>query len=178
MATPNFSKELHLIALGDRVAFKRFYAQTSSKLFSVCLAILRDRELAEDVLQDTYVKVWHSASQYREDQGSVMSWVTSMARYRAIDVLRVTDNQAISVADIEQLMSQSTVDVINDVEPDTPRLDTCLGELKDSQRQSIHLAYLFGLTHQEISQHLGEALGSIKTWIRRGLDSLKRCLQP
>ncbi|HAS14265.1 MULTISPECIES: sigma-70 family RNA polymerase sigma factor [Idiomarina] len=177
MASQNLAEELHLIAIGDQQAFKRFYKQTAAKLFGVSLAILRERNLAEDVLQDTYIKVWHSASQYRADQGTAMSWVTSMVRYRAIDVLRSSDNRAISVDDIERLVSQNAVDVMNEEEADAPRLDDCLGKLQGSQRHSIHLAYLFGLTHQEISHHLGEALGSIKTWIRRGLDSLKRCLQ-
>ncbi|EGN75896.1 RNA polymerase sigma factor, sigma-70 family [Idiomarina sp. A28L] len=177
MANQNLSKDLHLIALGDQQAFERFYTQTSAKLFGISLAILRERDLAEDVLQDTYVKVWHSASQYRADQGTVMSWVSSIARYRAIDMLRATKTRAISTDDIEQLINQNLDEVMGNDEVDAPRLDYCLDKLQNSQRQSIHLAYLFGLTHQEISHHLGEALGSIKTWIRRGLDSLKRCLQ-
>lgn len=177
MTSQQLADDLHLIALGDRRAFQRFYQHTAGKLFGISLAILRERQLAEDVLQDTYIKVWHSASQYRIEQGSVMSWVTSMVRYRAIDVLRSSEYRAISVDDIERLVNHDAVDVMSEEAADAPRLDDCLGKLKEPQRHSIHLAYLFGLTHQEISHHLGEALGSIKTWIRRGLDSLKRCLQ-
>lgn len=177
MTSRSLTDELHLIAIGDRQAFKRFYKQTAPKLFAVSFAILREKSLAEDVLQDSYIKIWHSASEYRADQGAPISWVTSIVRYRAIDVLRSSDNRAISVDDIERLVSQNAVDVMSEEEADTPRLDDCLGKLQGAQRHSIHLAYLYGLTHHEISHHLGEALGSIKTWIRRGLDSLKRCLQ-
>lgn len=177
MDSNELSKQLHLIALGDQQAFQRFYQLTAAKLYSVSLAILREKELAEDVLQDTYIKVWHRAADYRPDRGSVMSWVTSMTRYRAIDELRSSNYKAVTVDDIEQLLNRQHGASELTPATDTERLDGCLNELKESHRQSIHLAYLFGLTHREISNYLGQALGSVKTWIRRGLDSLKRCLQ-
>lgn len=177
MTEQQLSSVLHKIALGDRQAFERFYQQTSPKLMSVGLAILRERPLAEEAVQDTYLKIWHAASGYRAESGSVMSWITSMVRYRSIDLLRHRNKQSVSNLDLDNLYDEKFD--LADTLPngDSKKLDTCLSELQDPQRQSIHLAFLYGLTHREVSDYLGEALGSIKSWIRRGLDSLKRCLQ-
>lgn len=177
MTEQQLSLILHKIALGDRSAFESFYRQTSPKLMSVGIAILRERQLAEEAVQDTYLKIWHVASDYRAESGSVMSWITSMVRYRAIDLLRHRSKQATSSLDIDNLYDEK-VDVANTaLAGDGRKLDGCMSELQDTQRQSIHLAFLYGLSHREVSDYLGEALGSIKSWIRRGLDSLKRCLQ-
>ena len=177
MTEYELSHALHRIALGDSSAFERFYQATSPKLMSVSYAILRERALAEEALQDTYLKIWHAASDYRSDAGSVMCWITSMVRYRAIDMLRNANRQPFTSKDIEQLLDQRASDSLPTAAPDADKLENCMSDLDGTQRQSIHLAFLYGLSHREVSDYLGEALGSIKSWIRRGLDSLKRCLQ-
>ncbi|PYE35168.1 RNA polymerase sigma-70 factor (ECF subfamily) [Idiomarina fontislapidosi] len=177
MTEYQLSKDLHRIALGDNSAFERFYQATSPRLMSVSYAILRERTLAEEALQDTYLKIWHAASDYRSDAGSVMCWITSMVRYRAIDMLRHARRQPLTSQDIEQLLDQQGGDALPVTAADTDKLEHCMSDLDGTQRQSIHLAFLYGLSHREVSDYLGEALGSIKSWIRRGLESLKRCLQ-
>lgn len=170
------TKLLEQTALGDRSAFSDLYEKTSAKLYSVSLHILRRNDWAEEALQDTFIKVWHSASDYSPNRGSVMSWLISMVRYRSIDMLRAKGNQTVTLDDLPELRTEHTLDTNAANQEYAKQLKDCLEELQPTSRQSIQLAFLYGLSHQEVSAHLSEALGTVKSWIRRGLDSLKRCL--
>lgn len=178
MATPDsLERDLHYVALGDTAAFKRLYEATSAKLFSVSLSIVRRNDWAEETLQDAFIKVWHNAADYNVSKGSVMSWLISIVRYRSIDVLRNRANQELSADDFDELPSVEALDSSFDQLQQSRQLQDCMAELQPATRQCIQLAFVFGLSHQQVSDHLSEALGSVKSWIRRGLDSLKRCLQ-
>jgi RNA polymerase sigma-70 factor, ECF subfamily len=178
MATPQMlERDLQQIALGDTAAFRHLYEATSAKLYSVSYTLLRRTDLAEEALQDTFIKVWHRAADYSVAKGSVMSWLISMVRYRSIDLLRNKANQELSAADFAELPAADTLGATIDSLGQAKSLQVCMNELQPTTRQCIQLAFVCGLSHQEVSDHISEALGSVKSWIRRGLDSLKRCLQ-
>lgn len=161
-------------AQGDKKAFAKLYQATSKQLYAVSLKMLTRKELAEEALQEAYVRIWHNASEYRVGKGTVLTWMVSIVRYRALDMLRYH-----KVRKEDNLNDNDTLDT------DQPSplsgaqqhlLDKCLQELDLQQRQAIHLAYFNGLSHQEVVKHLDTPLGTIKSWIRRGLMSLQRCL--
>lgn len=172
---------LYATAQGNKDAFGKLYQATSGKLFSVSLHLLRRNDWAEDVLQDAYVRIWHSAADYHAEKGSVMTWMISITRYRALDILKSRRVKAEHLDISDQLED----DAGNEVQPgeaiglvrEKVKLDDCMQGLTDEHRQSIQLAYFNGLSHQEITEHTGSPLGSVKSWIRRGLTQLKRCLE-
>ena len=165
---------------GDRAAFQRLYEKTSPTLLGSLVRILRDRALAEDALQEVYIQVWNRAGQFEAARGSAWAWLVSIARYRAID-LRRRESRRPGGGDFE------LETVAAESEPHEglmslglsagASLERCLGALQSRQRQCIVLAYEGGLSHSEVALDLGESLGTVKSWIRRGLAALKRCLE-
>ncbi|MCR9279696.1 MAG: sigma-70 family RNA polymerase sigma factor [Pseudomonadaceae bacterium] len=160
------------IALRDRDAFQQFYDQTSPRIFALAIKMLRNRSAAEELLQDVYLKVWHSASLYREDKASANTWLVTIARNRAIDWLRAKDNQSERLDSIPELANepQPLATMNND------SLEACLRQLEPEQRQSIFAAFFDGMTHVEIARHFREPIGTVKSRIRRGLKTLQGCL--
>ncbi|MBB1437460.1 sigma-70 family RNA polymerase sigma factor [Shewanella sp. SG41-4] len=161
---------------GDKQAFADLYQSTSGQLFAVSLKMLGRRELAEEVLQEAYVKIWHNATEYQHGKGSVLTWMISIVRYRALDMLRY---QKVRKEDpLEDGQEAIFEEHNNDDGPQVHKnkLDQCMGELEPQQKQAIHLAYYNGLSHHEVVGHLDLPLGTIKSWIRRGLQQLQRCL--
>jgi RNA polymerase sigma-70 factor (ECF subfamily) len=164
----------------DRAAFQRLYERTSSQLLACLIRILRNRASAEDALQDVFVQVWNRAAQFDSTRGSAWGWLVAIARYRAIDMRRRESRGAATALPGEN-------DIAIDEEPQdelmalgdraTAALTHCLGALQPRQRECIVLAYQGGLTHAEVASEVGEPLGSVKSWIRRGLAALKRCLE-
>jgi RNA polymerase sigma-70 factor, ECF subfamily len=166
-------------ARGDQHAFKSLYDRTSAHLYGICLRILRREDWAEDALQEAFVKVWHHASDYHPEKGTVMTWLISIVRYRALDVLRKRDNQV----DLDdEALAQIPDDALSPLDRmiqgnERAALENCMGELQPDHKQSIALAFLHGLTHDELTRQLQKPLGTVKSWIRRGLQALKRCLE-
>ncbi|HSS45982.1 MAG TPA: sigma-70 family RNA polymerase sigma factor [Burkholderiales bacterium] len=165
--------------MGDQAAFANLYRQTSAKLFGVALRILKREEWAEEVLQDSFVNIWKHAAEYTAPKSAPMTWMTSIVRNRALDLLRrpglevaQEDNSLIedfgdgAQGPVELLLQSNAADA----------LARCMQQLEARQRQSIMLAFYHGLTHAELAKHLRQPLGTVKTWIRRGLERLKRCL--
>ncbi|MEY4562443.1 MAG: hypothetical protein RLZZ618_1720 [Pseudomonadota bacterium] len=186
------SRELsHLLAkagLGDRAAFARLYERTSAHLFAVVLRINRDRAQAEDVLQEVYVNVWRAAQQFDAARSQPLTWLTSIARNRAIDSLRRKQTEPPTQA--APLGSDNEErDVYDDLADDAPgplallsqasdarALSHCMNALSASQRQSVALAFYDGLSHAEVADKMRQPLGTVKSWVRRALLSLKACL--
>lgn len=172
-----YLKLLSATAQGDQEAFARLYEHTAGKLYAVSLQLLRRRELAEEAVQEAYVRIWHSAADYQQEKGSVQTWMVSIVRYRALDMLRYAQRRS---EDRDQGLEEVTVD-----SPETEfwgarervRIDDCMERLELEQRNAIQLAYFNGFTHHEVCSRLGSPLGSVKSWIRRGLQRLKRCLE-
>jgi RNA polymerase sigma-70 factor (ECF subfamily) len=166
------------VAQGDRAALKSVYDATSAKLFGICLRISRDRELAEDVLQDVYLKVWRRAGRFDAARASPITWLAAIARNTAIDAIRKRGRR-----------DEVSDDVLADFEDDTPRADSlveqrqdrarvvdCLDTLDGEQKRSIREAFFGGFTYSELADRRGVPLGTMKSWIRRGLARMKECL--
>jgi RNA polymerase sigma-70 factor (ECF subfamily) len=181
------------VALGDRRAFEQLYRATSGYLMAVAWRVLQRRQLAEEVLQDAFVKVWHSAGTYDARLGQPMTWLINIVRHRAIDVkrARATDSadHASGGDDLDSFADDAAdgVDAAGgiaagpeqwlDASIRKARVDRCMGELTAAQRQALALAYYQGLTHQEIAEALETPLGTAKAWVRRGLTYLRTCLE-
>ncbi len=165
-------------ALGDRVAFAELYRATSSKLFAVSLRIVRERPLAEEALQDSFVNIWNHASDYAQAKSAPTTWMTAIVRNRSLDIVRRTREEP----DVDDALSVNLVDESAappreaEARAEAHSIQHCLGELDAEQRQTIALAFFHGLTHSELAEHLRRPLGTVKTHIRRGLLKLKDCL--
>ncbi len=169
-----------LVATGaeDRAAFATLYKLTSAKLFGICLRICGERGAAEDVLSDVYLTIWRRAGAFEPGRASPISWLATIARNRAIDWRRsasrrpaVALDQAPDVADdapsAEDRMVQGQ---------DGQRLHLCLDQLDDKQRGAIRSAFFGGLTYAELAERQKVPIGTMKSWVRRGLMRLKDCL--
>ena len=173
---------LHRAGHGDQAAFADLYARTAGRLFGVCLHLLGRRDLAEEATQEAYVRIWHKADSYSAMRGGVLTWMISIARYRAIDRLRHGGRHPeVDLAEVPDGALEDGAAGPQDTSAladDMRALAVCMGRLSDAQRSAIRLAFLQGLTHEEVGARLDSPLGSVKSWIRRGLQALKRCLQP
>ncbi|KPZ65789.1 ECF RNA polymerase sigma factor SigK [Pseudoalteromonas sp. P1-16-1b] len=159
-------------AQGDKHAFSRLYQKTSGKLFAISFNMLSNRAHAEEALQDAFIKVWHNASEYNASKGTVISWMISIIRYRSLDLLRyykVRKEEPLA----EEQQDIHTIDVNYD---ENTKLVNCIEQLEPQQKHAIHLAYYKGLSHRELVNHIDTPLGTVKSWIRRGLIQLQRCL--
>ena len=167
-------------ANGDSVALRTLYEQTAPQLFSVLLRILHRTDLAEEALQDVFVRIWRNASAYRTQRGRPMAWMISIARYRALDIRRSLKHEGFSqdMAEVEDRLVAENTDVLlqADLSADAQRLAECMRLLSPDQDRCIRLAFLDGLSHEEISQKLSSPMGTVKSWVRRGLHALKGCL--
>lgn len=190
---PEKSRELaQLLAragLGDRTAFAGLYERTSGHLFAVVLRIQRDRSLAEDLLQEVYVSVWKAAAGFDAARSQPLTWLTHIARHRAIDSLRRTatqprteslqvdgDGDSDSLADRVASDTPGPLDLLGQAS-DARELSQCMDRLSPPQRQSVALAFFDGLSHAEVAAQLQEPLGTVKSWVRRALATLKTCLE-
>jgi len=170
---------VQLTARGDESAYQSLYEKTSARLYGVSLKLLKRPDWAEDVTQEAYVRVWYHAKEYHTERGQPLTWMISILRNLAIDKLR----------------SRSAKEAHADVEPDTLiasgsgpfkqlmqnqsvlALEGCIDELSESQRTSIFLSFFEGLSHQQVTARMDEPLGTVKSWVRRGLQSLRMCLE-
>ena len=184
MATsPLSSAELSLLlartSQGDRQAFSKLYEATSAKLFGLAVRILGRRDLAEEALQDAFVSVWHHAGSFNEDKASAMTWMTTIVRNRCLDMLRAMPHEhgLGEDQDFDQWASEDLSPIERAISGQEAHvLLNCMKALAPLQRQAIAMSYFHGLAHEQLAQQLIQPLGTIKTWIRRGLQSLKNCI--
>jgi RNA polymerase sigma-70 factor, ECF subfamily len=171
------------VALGDRAAFERVYRATCAHLLGVAFRILNSRERAEEVLQEAFMNVWHGAGGYDASVAGPMTWLINIVRNKAIDALRSgrTERTSTSALDDEAMAVQADAtqqpQALFERSLEALRIAKCMGDLGASQRQALALAYYRGMVHTEIAQALGAPLGTVKAWVRRGLDKLKDCLE-
>jgi len=166
------------IAAGDETAFSALYERTHAKLFGICRRILNDAGLAEEVLQEVYVTVWQRARTYDPGKASPVAWMAVIARNRAIDRLRKADRGAHeSDAALADLASDepSPFDRLS-ASDERRRLQDCLRQLDVRRRKVIAAAFYTGVTYAVLAERAGVPLGTIKTWVRRGLLQLRDCL--
>ena len=180
MTPQDITKLIVRTSMKDRAAFDLLYRQTSAKLFGVCLRILHERSEAEEVLQDVYLTVWRKASQYDAERASPITWMAMIARNRAIDCLRSGQLGRASVPiDFAAELADDGPDATALAEgaSETRRLHDCLDELSIEQRRAIRVAFLEGCTYEELAERSATPLGTLKSWIRRGLLKLRDCMQ-
>lgn len=168
------------IAAGDREALRQLYEATSAKLFGLCLRILSDREECEDVLQEVYVTIWRRADRFDAQRAGVMAWISTIARNRAIDRLRARGplRRAEPVDGLEIADGAPAADALVSAGEDSARLLACLGQLDERTQGVIRTAFFEGLTYEALARRMDVPLGTVKSWIRRGLARLKTCLGP
>ena len=165
-------------ALGERGAFQELYRATAPKLFGVALRILRREDWAEEVLQECYVSIWTHAPDYRAGLAAPMTWMTSIVRNRCLDWLRRPNPEPLAEG-AEENIADAGPGPLDELErsQEAGAVARCLRGLEAKQRQAIALAFFDGLSHAELAQHLREPLGTVKTWVRRGLAKLRSCLE-
>src|SRR5260221_9557675 len=168
-------------AAADADALQRLYALVSPILFACVPRILRRRALAEEALQDVFVSIWQQAGQFTAIRGRPMAWMVSIARYRAIDLLRRERFAPVLVA---KLPERSTSGAESESEgasaawlPSGELMERCLALLSDMQAHCLELAFVDGNSHEDIARLIGSPLGTVKSWIRRALRSLRQCLE-
>lgn len=165
-------------ALGDKLAFEKLYRASSAKLFALALRILRRQDWAEEVLQDAYINIWQHAADFARDKAAPMTWMTHIVRNRALDWLRRPQREEFADEDAQASWRDDSADLLQRLSAsrEAKVLSDCLARLEAKQRQTIALAFWQGLAHSELAQHLQQPIGTIKTWVRRGLASLRKCL--
>ena len=165
------------VAAGDRVAFRTVYAATCVKLYGIVVRILGRRDLAEDVMQDVYVRVWQRAGDFDAASGSPITWLATIARNLALD--EVKRKTASSLEDFPEILQRSSSDdpsANQERNEELRRLHTCLDGLGQERREVVLLAYHYGMTRAEISNRFGRPVATVKTWLRRSLAQLRDCL--
>ena len=171
---------LQQVAEGRRDAFESLYRQTSATMLGICLRVLRDREEAEDVLQEVYVAVWSKAAQFDRQRARAMTWLGTIARNRAID--RVCARPAAasheSIEDHEIADEDAPTPAAGiDAARERAQLDDCIGQLEPKRQTLIRTAFFENVTYDVLAVRVNAPLGSVKSWIRRGLQQLKACLE-
>lgn len=169
---------MQAVAAGDRDALADLYGRTSAKLYGICIRLLGSEPEAEEVLQDVYVTVWKKAGSFDRDKASPITWLAVLARNKAIDRLRRQRAPTTTMDDAPDLAddSPSALEILERDE-DQRRLNTCLDELEEQQRASIRAAFLDGATYPQLAEREQVPLGTMKSWIRRGLIRLRGCLE-
>ena len=169
---------LAAVARGEQAALRDIYQSTSAKLFGVCLRICQDREIAEDILQQVYIKVWDRAGRFDADRASPVTWLCAIARNTAIEWLRASrtashlpESAAAAVADDAPLAWQAI-----EADQERARIFDCLDALDERPRRAIHAAFYDGFTYAQLADSMAVPLGTLKSWVRRGLIQLKECL--
>ena len=170
------------VALGDQRAFAELYRVASPHLYAIAVRIVRNGALAEEMLQEAFVSVWHHANTYDAAKSRPTTWLTSIVRNRCLDWLRRREVPTESLArDDDAAPWEPPSDGPSPVElllaaADAQALRGCVDTLEPGPRQAIALAFFDGLSHSELAAHLREPLGTVKSWVRRGLAALRRCL--
>lgn len=183
--SPSFKSDpltdlLAATARGDRQAFSELYRSTRSRLYAITLALLRHQDAAEDILQETYLAIWRTAGQYQPERAPALVWMMAIARHRSIELLRQQRRRA---AEINAESLDNDALQIPDPRPSPTvahlahAIQECLRRLSADQSQAIGLAFFHGLSHEELAMRLQTPLGTVKSWVRRGLLQLKGCLE-
>lgn len=169
---------LDRIGAEDRDALSELYRMTSAKLFGICLQICRDRSAAEDVLQDVYAIIWKRAGAFEAGSASPMSWLATIARNRSIDWVRARAKRPTQPIDHAHEVADATPDQAQAAEraETAQRLHECLEALEGRQRDAIRTAFFDGMTYAELADAQGVPLGTMKSWVRRGLMQLRGCV--
>jgi RNA polymerase sigma-70 factor (ECF subfamily) len=169
---------IEAVGRGSQLALKRLYVLESRRLYGIALRIVRRPEIAAEVVQDAFVQVWQNARAFTPERGAAAAWLTGIVRFRALDAVRkhgrevLTADPALGDAPVEPDVLAAI-----DAKTEAAALRRCLELLDDNQRRCVMLAFVDGFSHADISGRLAAPLGTVKSWVRRGLLALKVCLQ-
>lgn len=171
-------KLMQKTAAGDRNAFQDLYDRTAAHIFGMLRQMLGAEAQAEEILQDTYLAVWTRAADFHVSRGTVMTWITTIARRKAIDLIRRRGRETVTDQVPEQVAGDEDNPLLLAMAGNhADQLMLCFDELSRDQRHCVELAFFRGATHPEIAAAIRRPAGTVKSWIRRGLSALKRCLQ-
>ncbi len=164
---------------GDRAAFRELYQRQSPRLYGLALRMTQDGAMAADALHDALLQAWQRAGSFDARLGSAEGWLTGLLRYRVIDLIRKYGRERSGLSlDLEA--ADATPDPLDQLlaSTDADELHRCLGTLDEKQRRAVVLSFMEGLSHTELAEHLASPLGTVKSWIRRGVLALRACLSP
>ena len=171
------------VAAQDDAAFKELYDQCAAKLYGLAMRVVGKREWADDVLQEAFLNIWRSAVDYRGHLSPPLAWMGLIVRSRALDFLRRRNAERFNVSQeldevLEATLEGDSPDPMSTAfaSQQAQALHQCLARLENQQREVVSLAYLRDLSHSELARQLQLPLGTVKTWIRRGLEQLRACM--
>lgn len=175
--TLDFEAALARCAQGDRFALRAIYERERRWLMATVLRLVRRRELAEEILQDAFLQIWNKAGTYNPGLGSARGWIYTVVRHRALNALRAANNSPERDDErYEELMDAHAAWHAEDQSAEQRALAQCLERLEEQRRQAVLLTFVDGYSHEQVAAQLGSPLGTVKSWIRRGLMTLKECL--
>jgi RNA polymerase sigma-70 factor, ECF subfamily len=166
------------VAKGDEAAFERLYGATKSKLFGVVLRILRRQDLAEEVVQEAYVRIWNGAGQFNPALASPITWMVSIARNRAIDMVRKRGESSIEDEPAAMEVAADTPDPLarREMTEELKRLLACVGRLEPDRQKLVLLAYYNGWSREQLAEKFSTPVNTVKTWLRRSMIEIRDCL--
>lgn len=167
---------LHRCAGGDRAAFRMLYDRWGNRLYGIALRITREAALAADATQDAFVQIWQQAHRFDPNRGSTETWLVGIVRYRALDIVRrrAREIPGHEAEEREDDAPDALARLVSSAEG--AALHRCLGELEEDRRRLVVMAFVDGLSHSELAERMSVPLGTVKSWIRRSLISLRGCL--
>lgn len=169
---------IEAVAKGDQAAFERLYAATRAKLYGVVLRILRRQDLAEEVIQETYVKIWNGAGQFNPAMSSPITWMASIARNRAIDIVRKKTEVSIEEQPQAMEVAADSPDPLarREMTEELKRLLECIGRLEPDRQRLVLLAYYNGWSREQLAEKFAAPVNTVKTWLRRSMLDIRECL--
>ena len=169
---------LAAVGQGDRAAFEQLYTSTRAKLYGVVLRILRRHDLADEVMQETYLKIWGSADKFNPAIASPITWMVTIARNRAIDVVRKRGEISLEEEPEAMEVAADTPDPLaaREMTEELKRLLACVGRLEPDRQKLVLLAYYNGFSRDQLAAKLDKPVNTIKTWLRRSLIEIRECL--
>src|SRR4051812_28755693 len=166
------------VAQGDQAAFERLYVATRAKLYGVVLRILRRQDLAEEVIQETYVKIWNSAGQFNPALASPITWMASIARNRAIDIVRKKTEVSIEEEPQAMEVASDSPDPLarREMTEELRRLLECIGRLEPDRQRLVLFAHFNGWGREQMGEKIAGPVNTVKTWLRRSMMDIRECL--
>ena len=166
------------VAKGDEAAFERLYVATRAKLYGVVLRILRRQDIAEEVIQEAYIRIWNSAGQFNSSVASPITWMVSIARNRAIDVVRKRGETSLEDEPSAMEVAADTPDPLarREMTEELKRLLECVGRLEPDRQKLVLLAYYNGWSREQLAEKFGAPVNTVKTWLRRSMLDIRGCL--
>jgi RNA polymerase sigma-70 factor (ECF subfamily) len=166
-------------AQGNQTALAELYKSSAPQLFALAVRMLRRNDWAEEVMQECFVSIWQNAARYSAEQSQVMTWMSRIVRNRCIDYLRRPD---LEVPDPDGAILEAWADDAPgplarlEASDEGKRIAGCMAELEEKQRQAVALSFFDDLSQSEIAQRMASPVGTVKSWLRRGMQRLKKCL--